>query len=248
MNSSVCENWFEAWFDSPYYPLLYSHRDNAEATSFIQRITKVLDLPAGAAILDLGCGQGRHSRAMAALGYNVTGADLSPASIEKAKQYASENLSFVVHDMRRPIAVNYYDAVINLFTSFGYFESVRDNIRTIDAVRMSLKPNGWFLIDYLNADCVKSAIAENSSGEKDVNGVHFQWKKSISASKVIKQIKITDHGNTYDFCESVSLFTPEDFSRMLGGKFEIIQTFGDYNLSAFDRRTSPRMIIVSRKR
>lgn len=248
MKSTVCEHWFEEWFDSPYYPLLYSHRDHAEADSFIQNISKFIDLAPGSNVLDLGCGQGRHSRALAALGFNVTGADLSPASIEKANAHANDRLNFVVHDMRRPVAINYYDAVINLFTSFGYFESKRDNIRTIDAVNMCLKPNGWFLIDYFNSKCVKETVALNSSGEKKVDGINFQWTKKLVGDKVIKQILVDDHGTEHDYCESVSLFTLKDFSGMLQGKFDIMRTFGDYNLSAFDERASPRLIIVSRKR
>lgn len=248
MNSKFCESWFEKWFDSPYYSLLYSHRDHEEADTFIQNISRIIELPPRASVLDLGCGEGRHSRVLSALGLNVTGADLSPASIEKAKKYANDNLSFAVHDMRRPIAINYYDAVINLFTSFGYFETERDNIRTIDAVHMCLRKNGWFLIDYFNAHCVREAVTVSSAGEKEVNGIRFHWMKKLSGDKVIKQIVVNDHGNEHDFCESVSLFTLKDFSRMLQGKFDIIQTFGDYDLSAFDVHKSPRLIIVSRKR
>lgn len=247
----ICDtdpDWFKTWFDSPYYPILYAHRDHTEADSFIRNVTGVLHMDQGARILDLACGQGRHALAMASLGYEVTGADLSQESISEAKKTENDHLHFVVHDMRRPIAVNYFDAVLNLFTSFGYFYTKRDNIRTIDAVHSCLKPNGYFILDYFNAHCVRATVNSNDSGETVVDGIHFSWKKLIEANKVIKQIRVEDKGNIHQYCESVTLFTRDDFSEMLHGKFDIMMTFGDYNLSAFDERTSPRLILVCRKR
>jgi SAM-dependent methyltransferase len=242
------EDWFKTWFDSPYYPLLYAHRDNNEADTFVQNINNALQLPPAARILDLACGQGRHSRALGALGYTVTGADLSRSSIEKAKPFETEQLSFVVHDMRRPVAINYFDAVLNLFTSFGYFESIRDNVRTIDAVHSSLRDKGHFLIDYFNAEQVKKAVAGHASGIVDIQGIHFVWEKSIEGNKVIKRIKVNDNGTEHRFMESVALFGLNDFTAMLGEKFEIVKTFGDYHLSQFDVNTSPRLILACRKK
>lgn len=239
--------WFETWFDSPYYPVLYAHRDNSEADTFIRNIDNVFHLQKGARILDLACGQGRHARALAALGYEVTGADLSRNSIEKAKALENDHLNFVIHDMRRPVAVNYYDAVLNLFTSFGYFESVRDNLRTINAVHTGLKDKGLFLIDYFNSESVRGIVRDGMQGVHDADGIHFVWQKSITDNKVVKEIKVNDNGKEFLFHESVSLFTLSDFSAMLKNRFEIVQAFGDYNLSAFDVTSSPRLILNCRK-
>lgn len=248
VNETAHTEWYKTWFDSPYYPMLYAHRGTAEADTFVANIDNILNLPRQAKVLDLACGQGRHSRALAALGYTVTGADLSRSSIEKAKPLENEQLNFVVHDMRRPVAVNYFDAVMNLFTSFGYFYSLRDNIRTIDSVHTCLKDNGLFLVDYFNAKLVRKAIEDCSSGINDISGVHFAWLKSIRENKVVKEIKVNDNGIVHQFSESVSLFTLHDFSEMMKDKFEIVKTFGDYNLSAFDENASPRLIMVCRKK
>lgn len=240
--------WFETWFDSPYYPLLYTHRNATEADHFIHKLKSILQLPAGAQVFDLGCGQGRHSRVLGELGYNVTGADISRSSIEKAKTFETANLNFVVHDMRRPVAVNYFDAVLNLFTSFGYFENLRDNQRTISAVHVCLKDNGLLLIDYFNSEKVREYVIDNPAGVCDSGGIHFSWIKNIIDNRVVKQINVNDDGREHHFTESVSLFTLKDFSEMLDDKFEIMQTFGDYELGEFDFTSSPRLILLCRKK
>lgn len=242
------ENWFEEWFNSPYYHLLYANRSNTEADAFILNVHKLLALPPGSKILDLACGKGRHSRALAAQGYDVTGVDLSENSIREAKQMETGNLRFMVHDMRRPVAINYYDAVLNLFTSFGYFTTQRDNIRTIDAVAAALRPNGIFLIDYFNAVKVGKMVEARPEGDVETESVQFHWKKMLEGQAVVKEVTVTDGAKQFSFCEHVQLFTLKDFAEMLSQKFEITGMFGDYNLATFDEQNSDRLILSCRKK
>ena len=117
--------WFESWFDSPYYHVLYDHRNDDEARAFIAALIEHIGLKPGASVLDLCCGAGRHSRVIHELGYNTTGCDLSANSIATAKQFEQDGLGFFRHDMRDPLPES-YDAIFNLFTSFGYFENEED--------------------------------------------------------------------------------------------------------------------------
>jgi len=112
-------DWFVSWFDSPYYHVLYKNRDDSEAQQFMTRLTDYINLESGDTILDVACGKGRHAMFLASLGFQVTGMDLSNNSIEFASQFENENLQFLKHDMRKPLDLQ-YDAVFNLFTSFGY--------------------------------------------------------------------------------------------------------------------------------
>ena len=84
--------WFEAWFDSPHYHQLYVHRDTAEAVTLVDRLIDRLQPAPGARVLDLGCGAGRHSRALAARGFDVTGLDLSAQSLARARRSETPNL------------------------------------------------------------------------------------------------------------------------------------------------------------
>jgi SAM-dependent methyltransferase len=241
-------DWFESWFDSPYYHLLYSNRDHTEAEEFISRLIDFLKPAPGCRMLDLACGKGRHALALHRKGLDVIGIDLSPQSIAEAKKLETDGLTFFVHDMRRPFMINYFDGVFNLFTSFGYFRDKRDNRQVVDAVCKGLKPGGIFVIDFFNASLVRSEIASCGAGEKEAGGIVFHWKKTIINDVINKNIEVADGAKQCRFAEYVQLLSLEDFRTLLQDNFEILEIFGDYNLTAFDIETSKRLIIISRKR
>src|SRR5438309_821081 len=120
-------NWFKEWFNSPYYHKLYFERDEQEAAAFINRLIMHLQPVAQSTMLDVACGRGRHSKLLAAKGFDVTGIDLAPSSIAIAKQGEHEHLHFFQHDMRQPFWINYFDYAFNFFTSFGYFKTGREH-------------------------------------------------------------------------------------------------------------------------
>ena len=240
--------WFEDWFNSPYYHLLYSNRDEQEATAFIDRLVEFLELPKGARILDLACGKGRHSIALHRKGFDVTGVDLSPESIREAKRFETDGLAFFEHDMRRPFMIHYFDGVFNLFTSFGYFSNLRDNCHVVDSVCKGLRNDGIFVIDFFNAAVVEKEIGNCYSGERKVENICFHWQKQVRDRIIYKKITVDDAGQQFVFSESVQLLRLSDFRLLLKDHFEIEQLFGDYSLAPFDENSSPRLIIVARKR
>lgn len=240
--------WYKNWFDSPYYHLLYNNHDQKEAGEFIRNLVTILNPAPGARMLDLACGKGRHSLALHGLGFDVTGIDLSHASIAEAKKSEVPGLEFFEHDMRRPFRINYFDGVFNFFTSFGYFEDHRDNRQVVDAVAKGLKKDGFFVIDFFNAAVVEKMIAASPAGEKKVDEVCFRWKKRIENEMIIKNISFSDKGKEYQYTEHVQLLSANDFRNILAPHFEIEKTFGDYRLSPFDENSSSRLIILARKR
>lgn len=196
--------------------------------------------------LDLACGRGRHSLTIAQLGYQVTGADLSEQNIATAKKHESENLHFVRHDMRQTLGSEVFDIVLNLFTSFGYFESFEENERVIDAIFKELKPKGKIVIDFLNADLVEKGIVPGE--ERVINGVHFRISRSLENEFIVKRIKVEDGREKHQFEERVMALTKRHFTSMFNRRgFEILDIFGNYHLDKFDPETSPRLIIIGRK-
>lgn len=238
--------WFASWFDTSYYHQLYNHRSEEEAQAFIERLVDFLALKPGAKVLDLACGKGRHARTLHALGLNVLGTDLSPQSIAFANEYATDGLRFQVQDMREPLQNESFDAVFNLFTSFGYFDSTLENQRVIDTVYTMLNPQGILVIDFLNAQRVIETLVPEEHVQRDV--LTFNIRRELSAGKVIKHIEFTDQGKAFHFTEQVQLLGLSDFQELLNEYFHILHTFGDYTLSEFDSSASPRLILIAQKK
>jgi len=252
--SSQTDQWYASWFDTPYYHILYRDRDYQEAGAFMRRLTKRLQLSKTSHIMDLACGRGRHSMYLNRLGYKVTGVDLSPSSIDFAKAQLKNNttsisnvenedsllpldssrINFEVHNMTVPHDQQ-FDAVFNLFTSFGYFDDVADNVNTIKAIHANLKPGGYGVIDFMNAPyVVKNLIAFNEKTEDSIT-----FKQSI---------KFTDQERDYHFTERVSALELTDFiSYFEKAQLELVDVYGDYHLNDYDVSTSERLIMIVRK-
>ena len=245
-------SWFEDWFNTPYYHILYKDRDFVEAENFITNLTKELQLPAQSKIIDLACGKGRHSVFLHQLGYNVLGVDLSEESILHNKNFEVEEtpkLKFKVHDMRNElfpeISLEKVNAVFNLFTSFGYFDDENDDRKVFQSVKNTLEKDGIFILDFLNEKFVKNTLVEESTINK--GGIDFTIKKRIEENYVIKDIFFEDHDEKFNYFEKVKLSTLEQIQSLAEScGFKTIKIWGNYNLETFDRETSPRCIFEFR--
>ena len=246
MQNDKHPEWYECWFDSPYYHQLYSSRDYSEAELFIDNLVALLKPEKDSRFLDLACGKGRHSIYLNEKGFDVTGIDLSPQSIEFAKRSENENLHFYVHDMRKLFRTNYFDLVLNLFTSFGYFESERDDNAVINSAYKALKPNGTFVMDFMNAKkVVEELIAEET---KTINDICFTINKKIEKGFIVKQIRFSDKGKDHLFEERVKTLTLTDFEKYFeANKLKIVNLRGNYKLEEFNEKTSDRLIIIAQK-
>ncbi len=239
------EEWFRHWFDSPYYHLLYKHRDAEEASRFIANLTDHPALPSEGHLLDLACGKGRHALQLAKAGYRVTGLDLSPDSIEEARKNPHPNATFLVQDMRTSFGVEEYDAVLNLFSSFGYFGGEED-ARVIRNVYDALRPGGAFVLDYMNTQKrLRDLIPEERFR---LEGVSFHLKRFREDDFLVKTIDIEDGGETHHFREKLRLLREEDLITLLEEQgLQVQEKKGDYDLNPFDPMSSDRLILIARK-
>lgn len=241
------QNWFESWFDTPYYHILYQNRDFNEAEAFIRALHSRFKFQPHHQILDLACGKGRHSVFLHTLGTNVTGVDLSPNSISEAKKFETKGLEFHVHDMRLPFKPHAFDFVINLFTSFGYFDTDTEHKQTIQSVYENLKTNGMFILDYLNADKVISGLPTAEIITR--NGINFHITKNTANGYICKNIEFEHQGQSYQFQEKVRAFESSDFEKLFrnaGFDFQVLG--GNYALEPFDSSTSDRLIVFGQKK
>jgi SAM-dependent methyltransferase len=244
----TANTWFENWFDSPYYHQLYFQRDEQEAADFIHRLLQFLKPPSQALMLDVACGKGRHSRILADNGFDVTGIDISPESIDYAKQFETEKLHFFQHDMRLPFWVNYFDMAFNFFTSFGYFRTEREHYNAIRTIAQSIKRGGTFVLDYLNVHYAEDHLIHQF--EEEIDGVNFFITKWFDETHFYKKIVVEDEKlqEPSEFTETVAKFGLGDFNDMLSfQQLQVQEVFGDYQLEKYDIRKSPRLIIIARK-
>lgn len=241
--------WFKSWFNSPYYHQLYFNRNEVEAEAFISKMLNYLKPPQGATMLDVACGKGRHSLQLANNNYDVTGIDLSEDSIHEALKHERENLHFYVHDMRLPFRINYYDYVFNFFTSFGYFNTQRENDDAIRTISSALKKGGTLVIDFLNVHYAENKLVHHSDVYHD--HVHFIITKWFDETHFYKKIEVEDERleSPIVFTEKVQKLTLGDFTEMLSYQhLQIKEVFGDYQLNRYDINHSPRLIIVAQKK
>ena len=146
------------------------------------------------------CGKGRHSIYLNQLGFDVLGADLSENSIAEASKNTNDTLHFEVHDMREPFEKK-YDAIFNLFTSFGYFENEEDNLTTLKAIKESLSEYGFAVIDFMNVTQVLNTLVPEET--KTVDGIDFHLKRYLKDGHICKDIIFSDNGQDFHYTEKV---------------------------------------------
>lgn len=239
MNKS---DWFTDWFNTSYYHTLYKDRNDIDAQLFIRNIIDFLKIPLTSHLLDLPCGKGRHSIYLNSLGYKVTGADLSQNSIKAAKIHENSTLDFKLKDMRKPFKLK-YDAVFNLFTSFGYFENDVDDILVLKNIKKGLNKNGLLILDFLNVVTVKNNLVKKEL--KTVDNITFNIQREIKNGFILKHISFYDKGIKHAFLERVKYIDLKKFETYFSeAGLRIHHVFGDYHLSKFNPNTSKRLIFV----
>jgi ubiquinone/menaquinone biosynthesis C-methylase UbiE len=239
--------WYEQSFGEDYL-IVYKHRDLQGAYEEVRRMMDWLQLEKGAEILDFCCGMGRHSMALTEFGYKVTGMDLSTVLLDEAKKLDGDRkVQWIRGDMRQIPLNHTFDAVMNLFTSFGYFESDEENERVLHEMDRVLKPGGKFIIDFLNSDYVTAHLVPSS--ERMTEGMKIQETRSIEDGFVRKRIVISEKGHPdRHYLEQVKLYRLQQFKEMLQGtNLNIDQLYGNYDKTSYHESTSPRLIIVGHK-
>lgn len=237
--------WYEQSFGRDYL-LLYKHRNFQRASKEVHKLIEWLKLPISASVLDLCCGMGRHSLALAQWGYKVTGVDLSEVLLQAALEHdAAHQVTFLQGDMRQLPVDGPFDAVVNLFTSFGYFANDEDNGQVFQEIFRVLRPNGRFMVDFLNAAYIKRHLVPVSKRYDE--GITIQEYRRIEQGFVKKEITLTDDysGEQRHYEERIKLYSLADFHMMMeraGLRIDVV--YGDYDGSLYKEDVSVRLIMV----
>lgn len=248
--------WYELSFGEDYL-LVYKHRDAQGAKHEVRQMISWLGLPPGAKVLDLCCGMGRHSMALAEAGYEVTGVDLSEVLLREAKRNDPEGqVTWHKADMRELPLTGGFDAVVNLFTSFGYFKRDEEQVKVLREVARMLKPEGRFIIDFLNPAYTAAQLVPYS--ERVDDGQLIAERRRIEDGYVMKNITITaaggaetggQSGEPRHYLERIKLYSLMDFTAMLEAAGLLPEkVHGDYDEEAYHPETSRRMIMIGTRR
>ena len=168
------KQWFEKeafWVN--YGPIMFDTSRWAEAPTVAESICKIAGLSEGSSILDAGCGPGRISVELALNKLAVTGVDLIEPFLEAAKESAKDEgveIDFVQADLRTYQAKHKFDAAVNLYTSFGYCDTIEEDIQILKRIADSLKDGGFFILESLSRE---NAVRDFIEGDRDL-GVAFQ--------------------------------------------------------------------------
>lgn len=229
---------------------LFSEDRLAAAKTDVDGAIKLLALKPSVRVLDLCCGLARHSLELARRGYKVTGVDRTRIYIERAKKSAKNQgvePEFIQEDMRRFVRPSAFDAVINLFTSFGYFEDEPDNLQVLNNIYHSLKPGGAALFDTISKEilardfkerdwleCGDALLLEQRSVDKD-----WKWFKP-------RWIIVKD-GSKHEFRWKIRLYSGPEFKALLKrAGFKEVQLYGGLDGTPYDRNAK-RLVAVARK-
>lgn len=234
--------WFESWFGEEYIAL-YPHRNEAEAERVVALIERTLGSRQVRRVLDLACGSGRHARYLGQRWW-TSGVDLSETLLRIAHRNGIP-AKLVRADIRElPYRKSSFDLVVNLFTSFGYFETDAEHERVIRDIRRVVTDGGTFVLDFFNSRQVEKDLVPYD--QRSIAGQSIEQRREITDDGrfVVKHISIRESGRK--FVERVRLFTQSDLISMLQrADFNIETSFGDYDGGPLTE-TSPRVILFAR--
>lgn len=218
--------WFEQWFGEEYLRL-YPHRDDADADAAIRLVARVAGV-AGKRVLDLGCGPGRHAACLAERGARVVGLDLSLPLLGRARVRTRGRVQLVRADMRHlPFRPRTFDVIVNLFTSFGYFGDDDQHAAVLREAAALLRPRGVFVLDYLNADAVRTQLIPHEERVVGRQRVGIERRITDDGRHVVKEMRLLDDGRSFQ--ERVRLFAPAELEALLTRAGLAVQDrFGDY--------------------
>jgi SAM-dependent methyltransferase len=241
--------WYKLAFGE-IYPLVYPHRDDAEAARVARSLGPLLG--GRSPVLDVACGNGRYMRAFGRTGLDVYGVDLSSYLVADAVASRALRGRLVLGDMRAlPFRDGAAGAVVNMFTSFGYFETDLDNVRVMHEVARVLSPGGVFLMDFLNADAVGRTGGDGEPSRRRERGATVEERRELAEGGrvLVKHVRVrVGRRDPVEYSERLRLYRRDDLEAMAAtAGLALRAVYGDYGLAAYDASSSPRVILVCAK-
>ncbi|MCZ7604145.1 MAG: class I SAM-dependent methyltransferase [Melioribacteraceae bacterium] len=241
--------WYEDWFASDLYLDVYKHRNVEDAQKLLKLITDNLSVSKNDLILDAACGAGRYSNLLLKNGYKVIGFDLSLPLLKNAqknsKKIIDENI-FFRGDIRSVQLKKKFGLILNVFTSFGYFETDEENFMFINNSINFLNEHGYFVFDFINKEqLIKNLVPYSERNDEDFI---IKETRRIDNNRVIKNIEIHKENEIFNFTESVRLYNSGELIKVFQQTgYKVINVFGNYEGDEYNTENSERFILFLQK-
>lgn len=246
--------WYKNYFEKWYFKLSYNQ---VGKPLFIKKevifIKKVLNLPKGSKILDLCCGHGRLLLPLAKAGYQMTGLELNKKFLAiLAKNAKKENLKvgIINGDMRNIPFKSEFDAIINMFSSFGYLETDNEDFKVLKSISNALKPGGKLLIDLLNPDFYLANFTPKSWVKVGKMLILDQMSYNTKTRHAVFDFQILNGKNKWQETNfELRLYSlPEMKEKLSKVGLKIVKTYGSTISGEKFTKKSPRLVILAEKK
>ncbi|GCE21003.1 class I SAM-dependent methyltransferase [Dictyobacter kobayashii] len=243
--------WYETFFNEDYVRLYAPFLPPARTEQDVEAIIKLLNLQPADRVLDLCCGYGRHALALAHYGCQVTGQDLSPALLEKARASATEQkveVQWLQSDMRTIPFEEEFDAIISMFTSFGYFSSDEDDQKVLQQIAKALKPGGYFLLETIHQPRVMRTTAPHSiiRYPDDLIVLEERHVDLLTSRNEVRISLIHPDGRRNEHRQSIRAYTLTELIKMLNAAgLEMTAYYGGLDGSPLSIES--RLVLISQK-
>ncbi|HET6463950.1 MAG TPA: class I SAM-dependent methyltransferase [Candidatus Krumholzibacteria bacterium] len=236
--------WYQVAFGE-LYPLVYPHRDVAEAARVAKKLAPYV--ANARPTLDVACGDGRYMCALSNAGADMYGVDLSEHLLGEAAKRPELAGRLVCGDMRAlPFIAGAFGSAINMFTSFGYFETDADNAGVLTEIKRVLATGGTFVMDFINAHAVTGKLKPHSQRTVRDATVHEARELADDGRFLVKRVRVEwPEREAVEYVERVRLYKRDELRALLAGAgFDVTTEHGDYELGAFEVPSSPRLILI----
>ncbi|HEU4562219.1 MAG TPA: class I SAM-dependent methyltransferase [Longimicrobium sp.] len=243
--------WWEAYFDETFVSVYRDFLTPERTQREVEGLLEMVPLPPGGEVLDLACGWGRHSIALARAGFRVTGVDQSETLLArgcKRAQAAGVNVEFVRGDMREIAWRGRFDAVLSLYSSLGYFLSDDEDLRVLRGAAGALRPDGMFVLETMHRDHIVGDYASRDWWETD-DGITVWVEREFDAVEGVSRewtrwSKGKESGEKY---HELRIRTATEWDALLRRAGLVpLDWYGDWELAPFTH-ASTDLIVVCRK-
>jgi len=237
-------------FWSASFPFMFPDSRLAAAADEVDKIIALTGCTAGS-VLDLSCGPGRHAVAFAKKGFSVTGVDNTPFLLDKARAFGtaeSADVEWELEDMRRFRRPSAFNLALSMFTSFGFFDDLSDNLAVLDNVFVSLAPNGAFVLDVLGKEIIARTFRATDAEEFDGGMVVQRRKIAAGWDRIEVDWHIIDSGHARKFDLQLWIYSGQELKEMLrAAGFGEVFLYGGLDGTPYDA-DAKRLIAVAYKR